>query len=241
MADFSSLSTDLHAHLLPGIDDGPESLELAIELIFSLEKLGYKNLIATPHVYSELYPNTSDQIKASYEILVQHPKFSELTINLMYAAEYFLDDHFKLLLEQDDILTIGDKYVLIEMSAFSPYPGLNEILFQLQTQGYQPILAHPERYLYYAEQWDSYTDLKRRGCLFQVNLLSFSGYYGRKIKKTAWKLLRQQLVDFLGTDVHHLDHIKRLQKFNTSKKCQELLSNYSFQNTILGIQTDFPA
>ncbi|MEM6631025.1 MAG: CpsB/CapC family capsule biosynthesis tyrosine phosphatase [Bacteroidota bacterium] len=236
MPDFSSLHTDFHAHLLPGIDDGPDNPEDAIQLLSSLENLGYKTLVATPHVYSEIYPNTSQTIKEAYDILINHPKFSELSIELYYSAEYFLDDYFCQLLEDNDILPIGKNYVLVEMSAFSPYPGLKQVLFQLQTQGYQPILAHPERYLYFAEQWDMYEELKERGCLFQANLLSFSGYYGRKVRKTAWKLLRNEMVDFVGTDAHHLNHIKQLKKFSLSRKGQEMLQTYTFQNKKLGIQ-----
>ena len=229
----SQLSLDLHAHLLPGIDDGPDSFEEAIELIASLKELGFNQLHATPHVMADIYPNKKQDILTRFQEFIETPDFKALDISLHCAAEYFIDPSFMGLLERGELLTIAQKYVLVEMSTFSPSPGIHEILFEMQTKGYIPILAHPERYIYLFKNGNAYLDLKRRGCLFQVNLLSFAGYYGIKIKKAAQKLYKEELIDFLGTDTHNMNHIKKLRKFVSHTKSREILKNYSFRNVNL--------
>ena len=226
-------TTDLHAHLLPGIDDGPQTTEEALILVENLVRLGYKRLVATPHVFMDVYPNTTDLIKRTYEDFQQHLKSHKIPIEFFYAAEYFMDEAFEELVERGDLLTLFGKYVLVEMSTLGIFPKYHEYIFKLKTKGFIPILAHPERYTYFHKDIENYVQLKNAGCLLQTNILSFSGYYGKNIKKCAQQLLEHNLVDFLGTDVHNLQHIKRLEKVFHNQKLTSLIAEYQIKNNSL--------
>ncbi len=223
-------TTDIHAHLLPGIDDGPATTEDALYLIEKLFQLGYRRLVATPHIMNDLYPNTTDQVSQTYEEFLQEIKKHDIPIELSCAAEYFMDESFEELMESDDLLTFHGRYILIEMSTFAIFPKYHEYIFKLKTKGYKPVLAHPERYTYFHNNLDAFEGIKNMGCLFQVNILSLQGYYGKKIKTCAQQLIENNMVNFLGTDVHHSQHIKKLTKALASSKIKHLLANYSFQN-----------
>ena len=144
----------------------------------------------------------------------------DVTINA--AAEYMMDEQFSDLLEKGDILTLKDNYILVEMSYFSPPINLFEILFQIQLKGYKPILAHPERYNSYHNNFEVYYKLKKAGCLFQLNLLSLTEQYGKFVTKTAEKLIKENLYDFVGTDTHHKNHLNLLQKISTKKNLKNI-------------------
>ena len=139
------LGTDLHVHVLPGIDDGSPDLETSLQLLHTMKELGYHRLIATPHIYQEFYPNTSAVILEKLDLVQQSAIREGIEIELLAAAEYFLDEYFEQRLLDDDLLSLPGGYVLVEMSFFAPYPSLRQILFDLQLKGFKPILAHPER------------------------------------------------------------------------------------------------
>jgi protein-tyrosine phosphatase len=162
---------------------------------------------------SEYYPNTSSRLLAGLDTLKQGLWSAGVEIEISCAAEYFMDEHFEYLIERNDILTLKNNYVLVEMSFFAPPLKLDEYLFKLQTKGYKPILAHPERYIYYSKNFDRFQDLKNRGCKMQLNLLSLLGHYGKEVKVLAEKLLENGLYDFAGTDTHNVGHIERLKTF----------------------------
>lgn len=195
--------------------------------------LGYQKLIITPHVMSDHYPNTPTTIQRAEQELRNGLAQNNLNIELEAAAEYLLDDHFKQLLKQRQLLTFADQRVLVEMSFFAATPGLHELFFEMQTQGYKPILAHPERYLYYRTNFDQYYQLKAFGCQFQLNILSLTGYYGRPIRELAWKLLKNNLIDYLGSDMHHAQHASKMAEALSNDKVQKLLQEYPFQNNDL--------
>lgn len=205
---------DIHNHILPGIDDGAKNVEESITLIKKLKDLGVKQFIPTPHVMKDYYPNTDESIGDAYqkllEALLPTKLLSEITINP--AAEYMLDSDFEHLLENDDLFTLKNIYVLVEISYFMPPLNLEDIIFKIKNKGYIPVLAHPERYAYYHTKFDYYRRLKQLGCLFQLNLLSLQGHYGKSIEKTAFKLIDEELIDFAGTDTHHLVHLNKLSK-----------------------------
>jgi tyrosine-protein phosphatase YwqE len=133
-----------------------------------------------------------------------------------------LDSYFLKRLETEKLLTIKDNYVLVEMSYLSPPFQLYEILFEIQLAGYKPILAHPERYLYYHNNFNEYDKLKKAGCLFQLNLLSTVEYYGKFITKITDKLLKNEYYDFVGTDVHHQKHINSFKNKIAIKNIEAL-------------------
>ncbi len=184
---------DIHSHLLPGIDDGAQDLETSIALIQKMSSYGIKNFITTPHILGDLYPNTPKIIKSKLKEVKDELLRRNITdITIDAAAEYMMDEQFSAIIEKDEeILTLKDNLVLVEMSYFSPPINLYDILFQLQLKGYKPVLAHPERYNSYHTNFQNYYKLKRAGCLFQLNLLSLTEQYGKYVQKTAEKLLKE--------------------------------------------------
>ena len=182
--DFSSLHTDLHSHLIPGIDDGAKTLEDALAMIEQLVNLGYKKIITTPHITGEYYPNNPEIIKSGLEKVKKALKEKDMTIEIQAAAEYYLDDYFeKLLTEDAELLTFSDQRILVEYSMLSEPANGYDLLFQLKTRGYQPILAHPERYLYFEKKIEKFEQIKALGVDLQINLLSLAGYYGKEQKR----------------------------------------------------------
>lgn len=232
-AVFAELKTDLHSHLVPGIDDGSPDLDTSIELITALAGLGYTSIITTPHVMVDLYPNSRERITEG-AVAVQHALLERgIDIRFRAAAEYMLDAGFdRLLTTGEPLLTITDNIVLVECSFVSPPLDLKEKLFDLQIRGYRPLLAHPERYAYFHGS-GMYDELKYAGCLFQVNLLSLTGHYGKAVATAAQQLLRKNLVDFLGTDLHHSRHLQALTDSSQQGRFRQVLSNYQFANATI--------
>ena len=220
---------DIHSHLLPGIDDGAKDLDRSIELILKMHSYGIKKIITTPHVLGDVYQNSSSTIKEKLkEVKDELIKRDIKDISIEAAAEYMMDEQFSELLENDDILTLKDNFVLVEMSYFSAPLNVYDILFQIQLKGYKPILAHPERYNFYHNDLNHYHKLKKAGCLFQLNLLSLTEQYGKGVQKISQKLLKENLYDFVGTDTHHHNHLALLKKIGTKKsleKISHLLAN----------------
>ena len=228
---FSDNFIDIHSHLLPGIDDGAKDIDNSIELILKMYSYGIKNFITTPHVLGDVYPNSSETIKSKLEE-VRKALLAKgyLDIKINAAAEYMLDEQFSKRLEKNDILTLKDNYILVEMSYFNAPMNLYDVLFEIQLKGYKPVLAHPERYNFYHNELDNYYKLKKAGCLFQLNLLSLTEQYGKNVQQISNKLLTQNLYDFVGTDTHHKNHLQLLKKIGTDKnlkKIQHLLNNNS--------------
>ena len=215
---------DIHSHLLPGIDDGAQDLETSIALIQKMSSYGIKNFITTPHILGDLYPNTPKIIKNKLKEVKDELLRRNITdITIDAAAEYMMDEQFSAIIEKDEeILTLKDNLVLVEMSYFSPPINLYDILFQLQLKGYKPVLAHPERYNSYHTNFQNYYKLKRAGCLFQLNLLSLTEQYGKYVQKTAEKLLKENMYDFVGTDTHHQNHLQLLEKVGTKKNFKNI-------------------
>jgi protein-tyrosine phosphatase len=207
--DFSGVKTDMHSHLLPGIDDGSPDVDHSIQLKKGLEDLGYRQFIATPHIMWDIYRNTDFTIKEALEKLRNEDKSQHITA----AAEYFLDEHFNSMVEKDEVLlTIEDKKVLVEFSFVAAPMDLKEQLFNLQIKGYQPVLAHPERYAYFSGNKTAFEEFKSMGCLFQLNLLSLTGYYGKIPQELALWLVAKNFIDLVGTDLHHERHLEALRK-----------------------------
>jgi len=215
---------DIHNHILPGIDDGASNVDESILLLKKFKDLGVTNFIATPHVMNDYYPNTPETIGNALNLLKEQigkdPSIKEIIINA--AAEYMMDHTFLEIVNDQQLLALKGKYVLVEMSYFQAPINLNEILFQLQTKGYKPVLAHPERYAYYhASDLRKYEDLKNRGCLFQLNTLSLTPHYGKNMQKTAIKLLEAGMYNFIGSDTHRLQHLEKIENIKLNKKTLE--------------------
>ncbi len=234
--NYSILGVDIHSHLIPGIDDGAPDVSTSLELLRQMAEMGYRKVITTPHVYKEFFPNTKESILEGLAELNEALEIEEIDIQVGAAAEYFMDEHFAELLEKKELLTLKDNYVLVEMSFFSPPPQLEEYLFNLQIKGYQPVLAHPERYLFWEGKMDKYRRLKELGCLLQLNLLSLTGHYGKDVETNAKDLLKAGLIDLAGTDLHNEHHADKLHDALLDKKVVKVLEEYRFRNKELFYQ-----
>ncbi|MFP5439555.1 MAG: tyrosine-protein phosphatase [Bacteroidia bacterium] len=197
---------DIHSHLLPGIDDGAKDEADSLALINTLRGYGFSQFVTTPHVLTGVWNNTRDGILAYEEKHKEYLKIQGVAEPFKAAAEYLIDDVFLKRIQDEPLLTIKDKYVLVEMSYLNAPMQLYDAIYQLQLEGYQPILAHPERYLFYHHNQEEYKKLKRAGCKLQVNLLSVTGYYGKHVSDVAQKLLDEGMIDFAGSDAHHERH-----------------------------------
>ncbi len=212
IADFSLLKTDMHSHLIPGVDDGARDMETSLELIRGMQELGYTKIITTPHILWDMYQNTSEIILEKLELLRTAVKYAGIDVEINAAAEYFLDDHVEeLLKEKKPLLTIHKNWVLSEFSLAYPSHSLKSILFEMQMQGYQPVIAHPERYIYLKDAKDFYDQLKDIGCLFQLNLPSIGGYYGKSVQELAQYLIKKEYYDLIGTDLHNDRYLESLK------------------------------
>ena len=199
---------DIHSHILPGIDDGAKNVEESIELINNMKEMGFSKIIGTPHTYPGLYENTNESIKESFKKI--NGKQSG-KIKLGYSSEYMMDSSIIEKANKKELLCLKDNYILIEMSFLAPPNELYDIIFNLKINGYYPIMAHPERYLFLHDDFKKYHKLKNHGCYFQMNLLSTTGFYGNNIAKISEKLLRNNMIDYLGSDIHSMRHVREFE------------------------------
>jgi protein-tyrosine phosphatase len=228
--DFSFLGCDMHSHLVPAIDDGSKSLEESLEFIRKFKERGYSKLITTPHVHGEFYDNNTEKIQSRFEELRRYIKDHHIQMELGVSAEYFLDNYFQTEVLPHGLMPFGDNYVLVEVSMAGWPRNFSDLIFSIQSLGYKPILAHPERYLF-EEGAETYRSLKDRGVFLQMNLLSVLGYYGRSVKTQAELLLKEKLYDFCGSDLHHERHMHMLQKMQQEHSAiMHQLKDYGFRN-----------
>jgi len=210
-------TTDLHSHLIPGIDDGSKSMEQSIEMIKSLKNLGFKKLITTPHIMSHRFPNDRDIILNGLEELQVELQKQNIDMPIQAASEYFFDEHFIELIRKKELLTFGDNHILFELSYTTPVYGIEQTIYELLKAGYKPILAHPERYAYFAASPEKYHKIKEAGLLFQINVNSTDAFYGKKTKVAVKYLIDNGLVDFVGSDTHRPNYVEALEKSINSK------------------------
>lgn len=224
LKDYLENFTDIHNHILPGIDDGAKDIEASLDLIEGFREVGINQFIATPHIMNDYYPNNKETVARALAQLQSELQERQVPTKLKAAAEYMMDQVFLEILEKERLLTLKDNFVLVEMSYFQAPINLNEILFKLQTKQYRPVLAHPERYAFFhSKDLQKYRDLKSRGCSFQLNALSLVGHYGKNMQEIAFRLLEENMIDFLGTDTHQMRHIEKLSAAQLSKKQLELV------------------
>ena len=202
------LNTDIHSHLLPGLDDGVKSFEEAVEILWSFVDMGYKKVITTPHIMQDYYKNDPETIKKKYKELAGLVKDNNIPIEVEVAAEYYFDESFCQMIENgSEVLTFGNKFLLFETNFFTAPLNLNEFIFSATVKGFKLVLAHPERYQYFLQDMVMAEDLINRGIFFQININSLAGHYGKPIQKLAHKLIDRGWVHFLGSDCHHVNHV----------------------------------
>jgi len=220
--------TDMHNHILPGIDDGAKNLDESVSLIQRMRGYGIKKIICTPHIMEGVWENTPEIINQKlHELKIHLNKLDITDISIAVAAEYMIDGNFNNLLKSKKLLTLDGSKILIELPYFNVPIKLYEILFNIQIAGYKPILAHPERYVYLHTNYAEFQKLKDVGCLFQLNLLSLSTYYGTQVQAIALKLLKDNLIDGVASDVHnnrHLNYLESIHKPSIVKLVEPLLN-----------------
>jgi protein-tyrosine phosphatase len=229
--DYSSIAVDMHSHVLPGIDDGAQTPEDSIELVKRMMDVGIKKIIATPHIMADYYRNTAETINASLAVLKAELERQNIDIVIEAAAEHYFDETFETRINEGKLMTMGDNYVLFEFSFISKPPNAVQIIQKLKEFGYKPILAHPERYPYMDN--DQFRNLRDWGLSLQLNTISLTGYYGKDVKKLAEKLIDDQLVDFISSDMHHLRHADALKEALRMPYLEKVLFDYPLKNILL--------
>ncbi|RNI26177.1 tyrosine-protein phosphatase [Rufibacter latericius] len=223
---FAALRADMHSHLLPGLDDGAETLEDSMQLLEGLYALGFRKLCMTPHVMGDFYKNTPTAIREKLKDLQEAVALRGIKIELSCAAEYYLDEWFFAKVQAgEELLTFGGdrRFLLIETSYMNEPAHLRQVIFATQAAGYTPVLAHPERYAYFYGRIEALFSLRETGVLFQINLNSLAGYYSKQAKEVARQLIKRKAVEFLGTDTHSMKHIKVLERVVKESLFQEAL------------------
>jgi tyrosine-protein phosphatase YwqE len=230
---------DMHSHILPGLDDGAETMEQCLELIRAFKSLGYQKLIATPHIMGDFYKNTPENVLAQLEAVRAAVKQAGIDIRIDAAAEYYLDEWFVEMLKEDQPLlsfgngSHGNRYLLFEVSYINPAPQLAEAVFLMRSAGYRPVLAHPERYLYLYNDFAKLVQLYENGVLFQLNINSLTGYYSKASQLLAEKLIEHKMVNFIGSDCHSIRHLDALAQARTQKNYLKALNLPLLNNSLI--------
>lgn len=222
---------DIHSHVLPGIDDGAKTMQDSEFLLDSMMNLGFSKVITTPHTMGTVWNNTANTINNALQKVQLEVEHSAKATNLQAASEYFLDEHLMALATKEPLLTLKDNYILVEMSYLNAPLQLYDFLFELQLNGYQLVLAHPERYSFLHNNKQEFTKLKKAGCLFQLNLLATVGHYGKEVAAISEYLLKEDLYNFVGSDIHHKFHIDSFQRKITigmQNALEELIAKNQF-------------
>ena len=232
-ADLSFIGVDMHSHLIPGLDDGSQDVEDSVRYVKELHALGYRKFICTPHIISDIYPNSQATIQPAFELLKKRLSEEAVPVEIAYSAEYMVNMDFGNILKEEKLMPFGKNYVLIEMSYMAPSPNIKEVIFDLRMDGYQPILAHPERYSYYHNRYASIADFIEAGCMLQVNLLSLTGFYGKGVKQVAEMLIKDKMISFAGTDLHHDRHLEMIKMLATDPNIIKQLNSLDLKNRTL--------
>lgn len=222
--DLSFLRADMHSHLIPGIDDGAKNLDESIALLAKFESMGFEKVITTPHIMSDYYRNTPDTILRGLGEVQEMAHKLNLRIEVEAAAEYYFDESLLARLDRKErLLTFGDNYVLFEFSFHSEPNQVDKLIFDLLTQDYKPVLAHFERYAYLEGAMDRAAEWRAKGVNIQMNLNSLGGHYGPAVMEQAKRLVDAELIDFVGSDCHRMDHLMTLESYLTNPYFHKLV------------------
>lgn len=245
---FAPLVTDIHCHLLPRVDDGSKSLEESIEVMETMKAVGYEQIRLTPHFCYPRFPNDEDDILERYKNFCAEVDANrgghELPRMTGCTGEYQIDEGFQGHVDSGKLLTYrfadpkrgSEKGILlVEFSLRHKRMGLDEAIFARTMEGYDVILAHPERYPYFDSRSSFLEQLKEQGVYFQVNVLSLDGFYGPEAQKKAFDYIENGWVEFLGTDMHNVGYAIALRHASTNKKIIKLMEKTEFLNAKLAV------
>lgn len=230
--DLSKIGVDIHSHLIPGIDDGAQSMDHSIAMLSKFQELGYSKVITTPHIMTDSFPNTRESILGGLEKVREEIKKVGLTIQIDAAAEYYFDETFMKKIKEKDLLTFGGNHVLVEFGFHNQPQYADEMFFELLSNGYKPVVAHFERYLYYIGSLDQALKWREKGVNIQLNINSLTGHYGPDIKKQAERMIDEVCFDFVGTDCHRIEHLMLLEE-NLHLPHMHKLGKYLLKNKFL--------
>lgn len=234
--DLSVLVTDLHSHLIPGIDDGVKSYEESIQVIRAICGFGYKKIITTPHIMSDYYKNTRENIKNGLYMLREEISKQGIDVEIDAAAEYYIDDFFIEKLKRKELLTFSGNHILVELPFFNEPHNFLSVLFELIVEGYKPVLAHVERYTYWYHDMENYEKLKDREILLQLNLTSLYEDDSSHLRKISEKLIEKDMIDLVGGDIHNMQHIEKIRKVLHNSSLKKLVDSGRLLNNKLFIE-----
>lgn len=214
--------TDVHCHILPGVDHGAKNIQNGIELLKADMDMGIDRVILTSHVTSETFENTPETLQTAFDTFKEAVKEAGLDIEMHLSAEYRMDDYWQKEYAAGHIVPMPGNYILLENSFVQELIGSDQMMFDLMCKGYKPILAHPERYPYWAHNRERYEKMHNTNLKFQINILSFTGYFGSSARDTANWLVKNGMVDMLGSDMHNLEHAEIIKDFLRSKEWRKI-------------------
>lgn len=196
---------DIHSHLLFDIDDGSKTIEESIKILKQYEEMNFKDIVLTPHyIENSIYIHNNKLKIKKIEKLKEEIIKNNININIHTGNEVYITNNILKLLKKKEISCLNDsKYILIELPMNNEINNLDTIIFELLSNDIIPIIAHPERYTYIQKNIKIAEYLVNKGALLQINYGSIIGIYGNSAKKTVKKLLKNDLVTLIGTDIHH--------------------------------------
>ena len=212
--------TDIHSHILFGVDDGSNSIEESIELLKTLKSIGFNNVILTPHYIKGNTYNINNKEKLyKLNILKEEVKKNKININLYLGNEIYISTSIVEDIQKGNAYTLNNsKYLLFELPFHNKIINIKDIIYEIKLEGYIPILAHPERYEYFQKNYHLVDELKEEGLLFQSNYASIIRYYGKESEKLLKYMLKKKYINYLGTDIHHLSQTTIIDNFKKIEK-----------------------
>ena len=227
--------TDVHSHILFGVDDGCSSLEESIELLKKMQETGFKNVILTPHyIEGSEYNSVNSEKLSILKQIREEIRRQNIDINVYLGNEIFINNHIYDLIKDGEIYTLnGSKYILVELPFHNQIVSLEDIIYELKVKGLAPIIAHPERYSYFQNNYKEVDRLREEGFLFQGNYASILGYYGKESQKLLKYMLKKGYIDYLGTDVHKAKKTYVLDNFSKIEKHIIKITKKDYYNKIL--------
>lgn len=230
-----SLKVDFHSHLLAGIDDGCPEWDITLNCLQLLKEQGIESVITTPHILSGLYPNTPEIVLGKLAELKELTWFKSLDMKVEAAAEYYVDEWFMdELAKGKPFLTCGENHILIETNYVEKPPYLEEAIFNLIIGGYKVVYAHPERYHYLLKDFKLFERMHDTGVLFQLNLMSMTGHYGPQVKAASDYLIKHDLVDLVGSDIHKPEHAALIGRLKHSESYAKVAEAIKRTNGLMG-------